>query len=69
MLKVKPAEARGDLAGLVSRLFLGFFINPVLYRTLARETGKPAGSAACRRMVAEEETLTAYTQFRLHGKI
>jgi cobalt-zinc-cadmium resistance protein CzcA len=25
------------VAGLVSRLFLGFFINPVLYRTLARE--------------------------------
>jgi cobalt-zinc-cadmium resistance protein CzcA len=25
------------VAGLVSRLFLGFFINPVLYRTMARE--------------------------------
>ena len=25
------------VAGLVSRLFLGFFINPVLYRTIARE--------------------------------
>jgi cobalt-zinc-cadmium resistance protein CzcA len=25
------------VAGLLSRLFLGFFINPVLYRTLARE--------------------------------
>jgi heavy metal efflux system protein len=25
------------VAGLVSRLFLGFFINPVLYRTVARE--------------------------------
>jgi heavy metal efflux system protein len=25
------------VAGLISRLFLGFFINPVLYRTIARE--------------------------------
>jgi cobalt-zinc-cadmium resistance protein CzcA len=25
------------VAGLVSRLFLGFFVNPVLYRTMARE--------------------------------
>ena len=31
------------VAGLISRLFIGFFVNPVLYQMVAREGDSPSG--------------------------